>query len=276
MTRPRIAATLVLIVAAAAFGGSSPEVPPVPAVVPASEAETKKHLEDVQKAVADKNDDLLVKALEEMQSFRSDAFVPFIRDGAKSANPTVLAAALRAAATHELKDMEKDVRKLLHAKPKKDAKDKDKDAKDPGIPGEVDAAAIDYLVRLGMSGEDETVVNDCLAALIAPMDDRRVSASWARDLLRAGVHYVGRYKVKRAVPLLVELVTPPEPKQATASSRGAAPPPGPPQAYWDARNRLWQASESWVRWALKEITGEEFRSGKEWEAWLKLNKKEFK
>jgi hypothetical protein len=264
----RLLVSIGLVVAAGfAFAGATAEAPPVPAVLQASETETKKLSEDLQKALGDKNDELLAKAIEQMESLRSDTFAPAIRNAMKSANPAVLAAAMRAAAAYEMKDLEKDVRKILHAKPPKDDH--------VGLYGEAGAAAIDYLTRLGMSGEDATVVDGFLAPLVVPMDERRVSASWAADLMRASIHYIGKFKVKHGVPLLVELIAEPEPKAMTASARGTAP-PAPPQAYWDARIKLWQKSESWVRWALKETTGQEFRSAREWAAWLKENKKDYR
>src|SRR6185436_2934058 len=119
-------------------------------------------------------------------------------------------------------------------------------------------AAIDYLARLGFGGEENVIVDEYLVPLFAfGMDDKRVSASWAKDLVRASVHYVGKFKGKHAVEQLVEMVG--EPK--------------PAEPYWKARNKLWAASESWVRWALKEITGQDFRSPRDWEAWFKQNKK---
>jgi hypothetical protein len=255
------------LAAALAFAGATAEAPPVPAVLQASEAEVKKLNEDLQKALTDKNDELLAKALEQMESLKSDTFAPAIRNAMKSANTAVLAAAIRAASAYEMKDLEKDVRKQLHAKPAKDDH--------VGLCGEVGAASIDYITRLGMAGEDATVVDNYLAPLVTPMDERRVTASWALDLLRASIAYIGKNKVKHGVPLLVDLVAEPEPKVMTAGARGT-PPPAPPQAYWDARVKLWQKSESWVRWALKETTGQEFRSAREWAAWLKENRKDYR
>ena len=45
--------------------------------------------------------------------------------------------------------------------------------------------------------------------------------------------------------------------------------------YGTARNRMWNVTEKFARWALKEITGQEFRSGREWDAWLDKNRKEY-
>lgn len=268
MLRRTVVVLALVLTAAASLAGAKPEAPPVPAVLQPSDAELKRVTEDVQKASADKNDELLAKALGEMEALRHDTFVPFIRAGMKSTSPAVVAASLRAAATHELKDLEKDARKLVHSKPQK------KSEKDnTGMAGETGAAAIDYLVRLDMRGEEMTVVEDWLEPLITPQfgDERRLTASWSQDLLRAGVHYVGKFKAKRSVPVLIDLLFVPEKKPLINGKN-----PNPPDAWFAAREKLWRASEGWVRWALKEITGQEFRSQREWEAWLKENKKDYK
>src|SRR5882724_4014402 len=201
MLKKMLTAAGLCLAAALSFAGATAEAPPVPAVLQASDAEVKKLNEDLQKALTDKNDELLAKALEQMESLKSDTFAPAIRNAMQSANPSVLAAAMRAAAAYEMKDLEKDVRKQLHAKPPKDDH--------IGLYGEVGAASIDYLTRLGMAGEDATVVDTFLTPLVAPMDERRVSASWALDLLRASIHYIGKNKVKHGVPLLVDLIAEP-------------------------------------------------------------------
>jgi len=260
---------MVLVFAAAlAYAASNAAQPPTPAVLQASEAEVKKLTEEVGKAVADKDDALLAKSLAEMETLRNDAFVPMIRNGMKSAVPSVVAASLRAAASHEVKDLEKDVRKLLHQKPPK----RDKDP--TGMAGEVGAAAIDYLVRLEIGGEEVTVVDDYATMLITPTygDANRIKAPWAQDLLRASVHYIGKFKVKHGVPVLIDLLYVPEKKPQQAGKAN----PNPPDAWFEERTKLLQVSESWVRWALKETTGQEFRSNREWEAWLRLKKKEYK
>ncbi len=267
MPRSALAALFLAVVAAAAIGGSAPAEPKPPAVLAARDDEVKRLSDAVNKAVADKNDADLAKALGEMEGLRSDAFVPFIRGGLKSTNASVLAASLRAAATHELKDVEKDARKLLHAKPPK----RDKDP--TGMAGEDGAAAIDYLARLDFGGEETVVVDDYLVMLITPTygDANRIKAPWAADLLRAGIHYVGKFKAKHATAVLIDLLYVPEKKPMIKGKD-----PNPPDAWFDERTKLLNLSESWIRWALKEITGQEFRSQREWDAWLKMNKKDYK
>lgn len=266
MLRNAVFVCVLALFAAFAAAGSNPEVPPVPPVIQAKDEEVKKVLEEFDKAVSEKSAENQGKALGEMESLRHDSFIPAIRTGLKSAESGVLAAAIRAAATHGLKDFEKDARKLLHAKPTK--------KETSGMAGEVGAACIDYLVRLDFAGEEETVLESHLRELYssAVTDDRRVGAPWARDLVRASVHYLGKAKYKLAVPTLVEMVGEPQPKPIPPGKPDTNPPP----IYWKSRVKLWQASESWVRWALKEITGQSFASPREWEAWLKQNKKDFK
>jgi hypothetical protein len=259
MLRRMIATVALAFLAAATVAGSKPEVPPVPAVLQASPEELKRVTEDAQKAIADNNDELIAKAIGDMESLRHDDFVPFIRTALKSNDPSVRAAALRAAATHEMRDIEKDVRKILRMKPDKKS--------GVGLNGRVGAGAIDYLVRLDMGGEGEVVLEDYLKVLLA--EERRVSASFAPDLLRACIHYLGKTKYKRSVAQLIDLIDQPVPKDPND-------PKNPGENYWKARVKLWQQSESWVRWALKEITGQEMRSAREWEAWYKENKKDYK
>lgn len=259
MLRRTLIAAFLAVAAAVSLAGSKPEVPPVPAVLEPSVEELKRVTDDVEKAVAEKNDELLAKAIEEMETLRHESFAAVIRKGLKSSDSSVLAASLRAAASQDMKDVEKDVRKLLKSKPSK------KDG--TGLTGEIGAAAIDYLVRLDFAGEEATVLDDFLVPLLA--DERRVRASWGVDLVRASLHYLGKRKYKRAVPLLIELVPEPQPKNPND-------PKNPPASYWQERVKLWHKSEGWARWALKEITGQEFRSYREWDAWLKENKKDFK
>lgn len=256
MPRPAKLA-LVLLLAASALAGVTPEKPPVPAVLAAEEAEVKKLTEAAAKAVETKDDELRIACLGEMESLRHESFEPVIRAGAKAKDPRVVAVALRAAAAHEMKEFEKDVRRLLRTKKKDDA----------ALPGVLRGAVIDYLGRLGFTGEETIVLEDCLKPMFA--DERRMKATWSQDLARACIDYLGRSKHKPAVPQLVEMVRLPQPVDVHDGKN-------PPASYWEARVKLWQASEGWVRWALKEITGLEYRSAGEWEAWLKQNRKDFK
>jgi hypothetical protein len=259
---------VAFLAAGLCFAGSAPEVPPVPAVLPAKPEEAKKATDEAEKAAADKNDEALAKALGDMEGLASDTFAPFIRAGMASKTPSVVAASLRAAAANEMKEFEKDARKLLHVKTTK------KETKDgTALAGEVGAGAIDYLARLGFGGEETTVVDDYLVVLITPTfgDANRITSPWANDLVRASVHYVGKFKAKHAAAVLIDLLTVPEKKPLVNGKN-----PNPPDAYFTARDKLNRVSEGWVRWALKEITGQEYRSPREWEAWLKANKKEYK
>ena len=90
-------------------------------------------------------------AITKMVERKHADFVPIIRKAIDSADAGVAAAAIRAAASADLKDEAKRVRKLLKAKPK------DKDTR---IPGEVPAACIDYLGRLGIGGDEEAILED--------------------------------------------------------------------------------------------------------------------
>ena len=246
-----------LVPQGAASASDTPMEPPVATVIPANDKEKKAILDGVAEAAQAKTTDALVKALTDMQTRKHEEFVPVIRANVEAADPVVQAAAIRAAGAHELRDLEKSVRKTLRAKPKKSASGE--------LPGAVAVACIDYLDRLDIAGEEEAVVTDHLRVLFS--DERRLKASWASDMLRAAIHYLGRRKFKPAVPFIIEeMIDRPVPKDPND-------PKNPPATYWEARTKLWQDYESWGRWMLKETTGQTFRSVREWQAWLKTQDK---
>lgn len=255
------AVAFALLLGTAALAGDSPIEPPTPTVIPANEEEKTGYVAAVEAAAQAKDPEKLAAAVAQMQERRHDAFVPVIRRYVDSDDPKVQAAAITAAASHELKDLEKTVRKILKSKPKKQG--------GPPALGVVATACVDYLARLGFAGEEEFVLKEQLTALIA--DERRIKASWSRELVRAALHYLGKNKFKPAVPFLIEEMLP------TPTPADPNDPKNPPASYWEARTKLWHEHESWTRWALKEITGQEFRSVREWQAWLKQqDKKAFK
>jgi len=262
------AAVAVLVLACSAFlgfrpavAGDRPEEPTSAPVIPANDEEKAQGLAAAQKAIEEKDDAALAAALRFMQERRHAEFEPIIRDAVGSKQADVQAAAIAAAASHELKDLEKTVRKIFKTKPR------GKDAF--GVSGKVAAACIDYFARLGIEGEGESVLKEWLSNTL--LDERRIKQSWAGDVIKASVAYIGRTKYKPGVPFLIdEMIAHPEPVDVNDGKN-------PPATYWEARTKMWQDYEGWARWALKEITGEEYRSAREWKAWLKLqDKKEFK
>lgn len=245
---------LLGMAAAAALAGDVAVIPPTPAVIPANDEEKARLADTAAKADAAKDDEALLKCLEEMLTRRNDAFVPTIRKALGSGEPAVQAAAVRAAASHELRDEEKRVRKILRAKTKEK------------IQGRVAAACIDYLGRLEIAGEEEAVLKDHLAPFLS--DERRIKQSWGPEMVRASIYYFGRTKWKPAVPYIVdEVLREPVPRLPPSD------PKNPPASYWEARHKIWHDAEGWARWSLKEITGQEFRSAREWTAWVDANKK---
>src|SRR5436190_20243568 len=117
MSGLRRALALVLVFAASGLAGGGADAPPVPPVLEPTPEEVKTITADLDKSFADRNDELIAVNLEKLEGLRNDAFAKYVRDGLKSSTPAVKAAAIRAAATYEMKDVEKDVRKLLHVKP---------------------------------------------------------------------------------------------------------------------------------------------------------------
>jgi hypothetical protein len=245
-----------------ALAGDVAVVPPTPAVIPANDDERRKTLEALAAAAAEKDatkrDEATAAALATMLERRDAAFVPEIKKALGSTDQDVLAAAIQAAASHEMRDEEKRVRKILRSKPRD---------KKGVVPGKIAAACIDYLGRLSIAGEEATVLEEHLTPLIG--DERRMKQSWGKDFVRACILYLGRMKYRPATPFLVAEVLK-EPFPADPND-----PKNPPAAYWEARHKIWIDAEGWARWALKEITGQEFRSVREWEAWVRQNKKTF-
>lgn len=268
MTYRPIAAVLAAALGAAALlpraplatAGDNAVEPPLPTVIPANDEEKKKTLDLAATSAAEGGIDALAAALVQMHERRCDEFVPLIRANLEHDDAKVQAAAVTAAAAHELKDVEKTVRKVLRAKPKKGLQ---------FAPGAVTAACIDYLGRLAITGEEETVLKEHLRPTVG--DERRLKLSAAKDIIRASVQYFGRTKWKPAVPYMIdELLGQPMPKDPND-------PKNPPAAYWELRTKHWYEYEGWTRWALKETTGQEYRSVREWQAWLKTqDKKAFK
>lgn len=252
------AAAILLPEPPRAAAGSVAEEPPLPTVLPAN-ADEKLQTDDLlKKAEAEKSDAHLIDALGRMMERKHADWVPVIRKNIEAADQDISSAAIRAAASHDLRDEEKRVRKILRAKPK------DKNAK---VPGKIAAACIDYLGRLGFGGEEEYVFEEQLRALIG--DERRMKQPWSAEMVRACIHYLGKQKYKPCVPFMIdEMLGEPHPENPND-------PKNPPASYWEARHKSWQESEGWVRWLLKEIAGQEYRTVREWQAWLKLNKKDF-
>ena len=262
--------TLGLVAAALAFlwsptpvlAGTEPVEPDVPTVLDATEDEIAKVMEAAEKAKAEKDDELLMQCPISMGTHRAEQFKPVMADNIDHKDADLQATALRAAASHEMSELAKDVLKILK-KSKKSRKGKSKDEGD--VSGKVAAAAIEFLARLAIEGAEEEVA-DNLTRLFQV--ESRMQASFAPDLVKAAVYYLGQMKTKSAVPQLVEMVREPYPEDPGSGTN-------PPASYWEARYKIWQASEGWVRWALKEITGQEFRTHREWAAWLDANKKEY-
>lgn len=246
-----------------AAAGIEPVEPDVPTVLDATEEEIEKVMAAVEKAKSEKDDDILVACLISMETHRADEFVPVIADCIDHRDEQVQAHALRAAASHEMADEAKTVLKILK-KSKKSRKGRKKE--DGDVSGYVAAAAIDFLARLAIEGAEDEVLEHLQRLFLV---ETRMRASYAPDLVKAAVHYLGQMKTKSAVPQLVEMVKEPYPENPNSASN-------PPASYWEARYKIWQASEGWVRWALKEITDQEFRTHREWAAWLDANKKDFK
>jgi hypothetical protein len=189
-------------------------------------------------------------------------YVPVISKLIDHDDQDVRAAAISAAASNEMRDEEKRIRKILKSKPK---------TKTPTgtIPGVVAAACIDYLTRLRIAGEEEEVLSEWLKETIG--DERRLKQPWALDVIRNGLAYLGRMKFKGSVRWMIDEMLP-IPAPANPND-----PKNPPATYWELRVKLHQTYEGWTRWALKEMTGQEFRSQREWQAWFKQqDKKDYK
>lgn len=266
-----LALAAVLVAASSvALAREEPVEPPVPVVLSPDEGELEKinaalaQLEELEKAKqTDEAATLRANLLHTMGERRDESFHDFILESLKSKDDTVKAEALRAAAAHELKQAEKLAKSLVV---KKQKKRRGRDVEGDGHPGALIAAALDYMTRMDVKGAEKAVVETHLPSLY--ISEQRTKADWAPDLLRACLHYIGKRKVKAAVKDLVGMVERPEPENPNS-------PTNPPAAYWEARHNLWAPSEAWVRWALKEITGEEYRTAAEWKVWYEINEKDY-
>lgn len=119
------------------------------------------------------------------------------------------------------------------------------------------AAAIESLGRLGVSGGFEPIMKMAESMLRDP----ELRTSYAPAIARASIRYFGLTKEKRAVSFLIDHVDEPQPADVNAGSN-------PPAEYWKARYEAWVAFRPEVVWALKEITGMEFETGRRWKAWF--------
>ena len=250
-----------------ADAGSEPEEPEVAAVIPANEAEHAKIVAAAEKAVEEKDDELLANVLFSMRERRHDDFVPVIVAALGSKDTAVLAQAVRAATAHELVDQEKAIRKLFGAAGKKKKKKKKKKGEDgAGVSSRsVESACMEYFAVLAIEGLEESV----LERLDKLFTSGATLGAWATDYVRAAVMYLGRVRYMPAVPRLVFMLREPYPENVNS-------PTNPPESYWRARHEVWTASEGWIRWALHAISGMEFRTYREWAAWASANKKKFK
>lgn len=243
------------------LAGDTPIAPPVVTVLPANDQEKAKILDLLAQAAAEKDATKLADALKQLNQRKHVDFVPEVRKLLTATDEATFAAAISAAAAQDMKDIEKDVRKWLRTKPKKGAAGT--------VAGAQSAACIDYLGRLGFTGDEEVILDDHLKLLMT--DERKLKQPWAREMIRAAIHCLGKAKYKPAVPYLIdEMVAEPVPANPND-------PKNPPATYWEVRRRLWEEYEGWARWALKETTGQQFRDVREWQAWMKQqDKKAFK
>jgi hypothetical protein len=251
------------------FAGESPEEPPVPAVLPPDADQLAKLTAAFEKAEAEKDGELLQACLNELSGDPTEAgvagialthksFEPFVKRALKSKDDEVESRAILAAATLEMKDEAPAIRKLLKAKPSK--------KKGSGVSLVIIGCAIDYLDRMGMDGDEKLIFEEHVEPLL--LDQGRMSHSATPRIYRAGLRYLGRNKYKPCVKWLIDQIDRPEPANVNDGNN-------PPASYWKARTELWMVSEGWIRWALKEITGQSFRRSKEWKDWYDENKKAY-
>jgi hypothetical protein len=89
------------------------------------------------------------------------------------------------------------------------------------------------------------------------------------ETLSAIAEYFGSVKTdKRPLRLLSEALDEPIATAVNSASN-------PPASYWEARWKMWKASQPAVQAALKSITGQTFESSAQAKDWFKKNEKEF-
>ncbi len=244
-----------------ASAGNEPEEPTLEAVLPATDDEVTQLLDAVEKA-GKKDTELLAAALHDMGRRSHEKFVPVILAGLASKNARVLESAVLAAVANGMHDQEKAIKKAFKRAEKKKPK-----SQGGGINGSLGAACITYFAKFAIEGHEEKVLEDHFRPLYT--NERRMTASWAPGLVKSATMYFGKMKYMKSVPMLVAQIREPYPENPNSENN-------PPASYWEKRYKIWQETEGYIRWALKEITGNEFRTHREWKAWVSANKKLFK
>lgn len=245
-----LAAVLLLAPGARAEGPpKAPKGGEFPAVEEVTkEDEAKALLQELQNAAGGTDEKRLLAAVKPLLGKRHKSFVPDLKKLAAHRNDEIAVAAVEALGSQG----DKGVAPLL-------SRFVTQEVRERGIlqGGAVKAAAIESLGRLGVAGTFDPIRKLAESMLRDPELRNR----YAGPILRASVRYFGLTKEKRAVSFLVEQVDEP-----VAENPGSG--TNPPEAYWKARHEAWQAMRWDVAWALKEITGKEFETGRRWRNWL--------
>jgi HEAT repeat protein len=212
-----------------------------------SEDEAKALLSALAKALESKDTGKAVDAVKPMVTKRHKSFVPELKKLLADRRYPVSSLAAEALGSQGDKTVASLLAKLVALEVRERGWILDYDVK---------AAAIESLGRLGVSA-----AYDAIRSLADEMlRDPGLKSKAAPPILRAVVRYFGLTKEKRAVSFLIDEVDQPEAGTITGTT--------PPADYWKARVEIWQRIRPDVVWALKEITGKEFETGRRWKNWF--------
>jgi len=218
----------------------------------ASDEDAKKILADLKAALekGDKDEKKTVDAVTPMVEKRHKDFPPELKKLLADKRDRVSAEAARALGSQGDKTAVPVLAKVLTAK----TRDKEGFLRDP----DTKAAVAEALGRLGDLKSEPAVLE--LAKDIR--GTKEVTAGYARRVARGCVRYFGLVKDRESVSYLIDEVDQPAPRDPNSNTN-------PGEEYWKNRFAIWTEIRPEVLWALKEITGKEFDSGRRWESWFK-------
>jgi len=219
-----------------------------PEVADADDDKARELLDALEKALDGKDEEKIQAALKPMINLRNKKFVGDLKKLLTDKRDEVAALAAHALGSQEDKKIGSLLAKVV-TRPKEER----------GFYSQPKllAAAIESLGRLGVTGAFDAI-EDIARNLL---QERQMAAGYTELVQKSCIRYFGITKEKRAVSFLIGHFDEPAPDDPNSGSN-------PPESYWKARWKLWEVIRPEAVWALKEITGENFETGRRWKAWF--------
>ncbi|MHC4923468.1 MAG: HEAT repeat domain-containing protein [Planctomycetota bacterium] len=227
-------------------GGQFPEVEEV------DNDRANEILDLLAKAKKTKEEEQIVAAIDAMVTARHKKFLSPLKKLVTDRRHTVAAAAVYALGSQGNKKVAPLLLKILKFKPSR------KEMRTGISKADLQGPAIESLGRLGVTGGFDLIVDVCNSRI---RDEGKAKAKSTAVILRSTIRYMGLTREKRGVSFLLEHFDRPEPADPNSGTN-------PPASYWEARYNLWKEVLPEVKWALKEITGLEKKTGRRWKNWL--------